>query len=79
MRKIENHKATFLENLIKASFVCYFFSFKISSKIQEYLIPGFFPYVYIDIYHHFTFNWGHNSAYFSYYIHFLLIKYSKAI
>lgn len=43
MRKIENQKATFLENTIKASFVCYFFSFKITLKIQGYFIPGFFP------------------------------------
>lgn len=26
MRKIENYKAIFLENLIKVSFVCYIFS-----------------------------------------------------
>lgn len=46
MRKFENHK-TFLENPIKISFVSYFFSFKIISKIQKYLIPGFFPYIYV--------------------------------
>lgn len=75
MRKIENHKATFLENLFKASCVrarFYFFppSFKIPSIIQECLIPGFFPYKYIDTHPHFIFNWDHYvySAHLSYYI-----------
>lgn len=42
MRKIENHKTTFLENPIKVSFVSYFFSFKITSKIPKYLNSGLF-------------------------------------
>lgn len=46
MGKTENHKVTFLENIIKASFVYYFFSFKITLKFKGISFQAFFLHIY---------------------------------